>query len=243
MAETLPYFYYKETKSLDEHLYIQKKNTYAGAQRDVTFLSVPGRDGDLIVDNNRFKNVDIYYKVAVLEGVFDVPEIAHRVKSWLSSEPGYFELIDSYDPNYYRLAAYADQIDLEQEMKCWGTATVKFKCKPYKYRLDGRHPITLSAAQMPKTVRNPENFASKPYIKITGSGIISLKINGKAFSFSDVDGYIEVDSETMNAYKGASPQNSKMISEDFPELLPGDNAIDYLGTVSSVEIIPRWRCL
>ncbi len=240
MADTLPYFYYKEVKSLDENLYIQKKNTYAGAQRDVSFISVPGRDGDLIVDNKRFKNVDIFYKVAVLEGIYGVPEIAHRVKSWLCSEPGYFELIDSYNPDYYRLAAYADTFNLEQELKCWGTSTIKFNCKPYRYRLDGKQPIELSAAS---TIQNPEAFASKPYIKINGSGNISLSINGELYAFRDVDGYIEVDSETMNAYKGTTSQNSKMYTSTFPELKKGANSILWIGTVSSVEIIPRWRCL
>lgn len=240
MPDTLPYFYYKEINSLDKQLYIQKKNTYAGAQRDVSFISVPGRDGDLIVDNKRFKNVDIYYKVAALEGIYDIPEIAHRVKGWLCSEPGYFELIDSYNPDYYRLAAYADTFNLEQELKCWGTSTIKFNCKPYRYRLDGKQPIELSAAS---TIQNPEAFASKPYIKINGNGNISLSINGELYAFRDVDGYIEVDSETMNAYKGTTSQNSKMYTSTFPELKKGTNSILWIGTVSSVEIIPRWRCL
>ena len=240
MPETLPYFYYKGINSLDEQLYIQSKNTYAGAARDVSFISVPGRDGDLMVDNKRFKNVDISYKVAALDGIYDIPEIAHRVKSWLSSDLGYYELIDSYNPDYYRLAAYVDAYDLKQELKYYGTSTVKFKCKPFRYRLDGKAPVILSVAG---SMRNPEAFSSKPYIKITGSGNITLTVNTKPYEFKNVDGYIEIDSEMMNAYKGATSQNSKMVTHEFPELSAGDNSVSWTGTVTSVEIIPRWCCL
>ena len=240
MLDKLPYFVYNGVRSLDEQLIIQKKNTYAGAARDLTFTSVPGRSGDLLIDNKRYQNVTIKYTVAALEGIHEIPEIAHRVKGWLSSEVGYLELTDSYDPNYYRLAAYADAYDLEQELPCLGKSTIQFNCKPFKYLFEGKHPIKLTESQ---TIRNPEYFPSKPYIKITGSGDITLTINGKAFVFKNVDGYIEVDSETMNAYKGSTSQNAKMFTPTFPELSKGNNVISWTGTVSGVEIIPRWCCL
>ncbi len=240
MLEKLPYFIFNGRVSLDEHLVIQSKNTYAGAARDLTFQSVPGRSGDLLIDNKRFKNVKVKYKVAALEGLFDIAQIAHRVKSWLSSEVGYLELIDSYDPNYYRLAAFADAYDLTQDLPCYGTSTIQFNCKPFKYLIEGKRPLLLEAAQ---TIRNPEYFPAKPYIKITGSGTITLSINSKTYLFQDVDDYIEIDSESMNAFKGTASRNVNMFTHTFPELEKGDNAISWTGTVSSVEIIPRWCCL
>jgi phage-related protein len=240
MLDKLPFFKYNGVVSLDEQLIIQSKNTYAGAARDLSFTSVPGRSGDLLIDNKRYKNVTVKYTVAALEGIHDIPEIAHRVKGWLSSEIGYLELIDSYDPNYYRLAAYASAYDLEQELPCLGRSTIQFNCKPFRYSIEGKRPILLEASA---TIRNPEYFPAKPYIKITGSGNITLTINSKNYVFKNVDGYIEVDSEIMNAYKGSDPQNDKMYTPTFPELEKGDNAISWTGTVTSVEIVPRWCCL
>ena len=55
-----------------------------------------------------------------------------------------------------------------------------------------------------------------------------------------MDGYIEIDSEIMNAYKGETLQNSKMVTSDFPKLAAGENKINWLGNVTKVEIMPRW---
>ena len=162
------------------------------------------------------------------------------MKGWLSSEVGYMELIDAYDPNYYRLAAYADAYNLEQELPCLGKSTIQFNCKPFKYLIEGRRVITLTAAS---SLHNPEFFSSKPYIKITGSGNITLSVNNNNFVFKNVDEYIEIDSEIMNAYKGTTSQNSKMFTPTFPEFKKGDNSISWTGSVTKVEIIPRWCCL
>ena len=240
MLEKLPYFEFNGTNSLAEQLIIQSKNTFAGAARDLSFTSVPGRSGDLIIDNKRYKNVTIKYKVAALEGVHDIREIAHRVKGWLSSEAGYFELTDSYDPDYFRLAAYADAYNLEQDLPCLGYSTIQFNCKPFKYRLDGKRPVLLGAAAH---LQNPEFFTAKPYIKITGSGNITLSINSNSYVFKNVSEYIEVDSEIMDAFKGSVNENAKMFTPTFPELVRGDNYISWTGTVTSVEIVPRWCCL
>lgn len=239
----LPYFRFKGVMSLDEQLLITAKNTYKGASRDISFTSIPGRSGDLIIDNKRYKNVKIEYSVCAIAGIHDIPEIAHRVKGWLLSEVGYFELYDSYDPNYFRLASYSDEYDLEQELPVIGKSKISFNCKPFRYSIEGQRVITLEA---PETIRNPEYFPALPYIKITGSGDITLSINSSSYVFNGVDGYIEIDSEKMEAYKGSVNENSKMTTNEdtpFPVLVKGDNSISWSGTVNSVEIIPRWCCL
>ena len=54
-----PYFIYKEHSSLEYGLYITEKGSYYGASRDVSFMSVPGRDGDLMTDNGHYNNIVI----------------------------------------------------------------------------------------------------------------------------------------------------------------------------------------
>lgn len=90
------------------------------------------------------------------------------------------------------------------------------------------------------TIYNTEGFTATPYIKITGSGGITLYINNRAHTFKDVNEYIEIDGEIMNAYKGDLLQNSKMVTELFPKLTAGANNISWAGNVTKVEIIPRW---
>lgn len=236
----LPYFRFNGVMSLDEQLIIAGKSVYKGAPRDISFTSVPGRSGDILTDNKRYKNVKIDYSVYTLAGIHDIPEIAHRVKGWLLSEVGYFELFDTYDPNYFRLASYSEEYDLEQELPALGKSKITFNCKPFRYSIEGQRAINFSAEA---TIRNPEFFPSLPYIKITGSGNITLSINNDSFVFKNVSEYIEIDSEKMQAYKGTTNENSKMFTETYPTLYKGDNNISWSGTVTAVEIIPRWCCL
>lgn len=236
--KVFPYLIFRECNSLSYGLLVAEKGSYNGASRDVEFISVPGRDGDLIIDNGRHKNITIPYKLTLLNNTErDFKTLAHQIKAWLTGEPGYFTLWDSYDPEYFRYAAYIDEVDIEQELEAVGNITVNFNCKPFKYALQGQEPVILTAAA---TLYNAEAFPSKPYIKITGSGDITLTINEEAFSFSGVEDYIEIDSEIMDAYKGITLLNNRMSGNGFPIFVPGENNIAFTGAVTEIEIIPRW---
>lgn len=241
LREKLPCFYYNDAASLDMGLLIKEKGSYRGAQRDVTYTSVPGRNGDLIIDNGRWKNINIAYSVALINNTpWSFSELSGMIRKWLLVDQGYKKLWDSYDPGYYRLASFSNEVDLTQELRDVGSANISFNCKPFKYSFTGQEKIALSASG--ENLHNPEACPSKPYIKINGSGTISLSINSATVHLTGVDGYIELDSEIMNAYKGTTPLNNSMTGS-FLELSPGDNEISWTGSVSSIEIIPRWCCL
>lgn len=236
----LPYFIFSSHSSLDFGLVITGKSVFKSAGRDLTFTSVPGRNGDLITDNGRYKNVEIIYKTAILNrSDKDFADLAHEITAWLSLRSGYFKLYDTYDKKYYRMAAYDSDVDIEQELEALGKMTISFNCKPFKYSFEGDDTIILESTC---DLYNAEVYSSKPYIKIYGSDNISLNINDKAYSFTGVEEYIEIDSEIMNAFKGIVPQNNKMTGLDFPEFLPGKNLISWTGNVQKIEVKPRWCC-
>ncbi len=238
--QKLSYLYYKGVNSLDLSLLIKSKGSWIAAERDKTYVSVPGRNGDLIQDNGRYKNVPIPYTMTVLRnGVRSFAELVAKIKNWLSVGTGYGELWDSYDPRYFRYAAIDGYVNITEELlEHIGSFAVNFNCKPYRYSFDGQNIISVPAAGM--TLYNPEVLAAKPYIKIYGNGSISLSVNSSTITIADVDGYVELDSETMNAYKGINLLNNKMTGSAFPELVPGDNTIAFTGTVTGAEIVPRW---
>lgn len=247
---SMHYFIFDGVMSINQRLYIVKKDTYKGAARDLTFTAVPGRSGDLITDNNRYKNVKITYEVVALEAsTKDIPAIARELKDWLLSKVGYFKLSDTYDPEFFRLAAYADEFDLEQELSSLGRAKITFNCKPFKYSIHGQTEHTTTESSL--WLKNPYPFTALPYIRINGSGDISLAVRDdkneyhKQIHLKGVDEYIEIDSETMHAYKGSENENSKVYSMDFPQFLPnGDIGISVMeGDVDSITVIPRWRRL
>ena len=238
-----PHLVYKDRSSLDFGLYIQTKGRYAGAERDVTYTGVPGRSGDLITDNGRYKNLNIPYTMALLNTeARPFGEIARAISGWLLSEVGYFRLWDSYDENYFRLASYKGEVNIEQELETLGSLSLTFSCKPYQYSFQGQIPIPMTA---PGVLYNPEAFPAAPYMKLTGEGDVTLYIGGNSLQIKEIDGFIELDFELPNAYKGMTPQNHKVSGANLSgvRLLPGENSISWAGNVESLEIIPRWCCL
>ena len=237
MSEEINKFKYKGISSADMGFIITQAPHITSPKRDEEFVSVPGRSGDVIVDNGRFENTTVSYDVAMLSDERPLELIARKIKAWLQGETGYFKLTDTYDPNYYRMAAYSGNIDIEDKVRKIGITTLNFNCKPFKYRTDGENGIVLTASA---TIYNPEEWQSLPYIKIVGTGAITLHINNNSFYISSVDEYIEIDSELQSAYKGAVLQNSKINFATFPVLSERANNIYWVGNVSKIIIKPRW---
>lgn len=240
---TLPYFCFNGITSLEKGAIIAKggKNSYNGAERDIEYIEIPGRSGALIIDNGRYLNLDIQYSLILLSDIEDgMALLARGLKEWLLSQVGYYKLWDTYDPCYFRYAAYKGGLDIAQEIPTLGDTTVTFTCKPFRYSLVGDKTITLTAAT---TITNPERFPSLPYIKVYGSGDVVLTVKSQTFGILSVDGAIEIDSEMMNVYNGSVAQNDHWESDQFPSFSPGENVISWTGDVSKIEIIPRWRTL
>lgn len=241
--EKLPFLVFKEHSSLDFGLLVVEKGSFKGAERDITYTSVAGRSGDLITDNGRYKNIKVPYKLSLLNKTErEFCDIAHQIKGWLLAEPGYFKLWDSYDRKYYRLASYSEEVNIEQELRNVGSLSLSFNCKPFKYSFEGQEAVVMTAAG---NLYNAEFYPSKPYIKVVGSGTITLTINSASFLLTGVDEYIELDFEMLNAYKGIVAQNNKVSGADMSTfgLVPGYNSISWVGNVEQLEIVPRWCSL
>lgn len=240
--QRLPYLYYKGINSLDLSLYIKSKGTYNAAERDKRFISVPGRNGDLIQDNGRYANVVIPYDLVLLKkDNRPFNDLVHSVKDWLLADSGYNILWDSYDPRYYRYATLEGGLDIDEELTNLGELSLTFNCKPFRYSFDGQKTIVIT--QSSTQLYNPENLPAAPYIKIYGNGTITLSVNSITNTFTGVSGYIEIDSEIMNAYKGSTALNNIMTGDTFPKLTPGTNNITITGAASRAEIVPRWCTL
>ena len=227
------YFEFNGIKSSNFGLLISDKDIYSAPAPDVSFVSVPGRNGDVLIDNNRFNNVTVSYDVAFR----NVKSRAAAIKLWLC-RAGYFVLTDTYQPTYFRMAAFSSNLKIDELIENVGQAQISFNCKPFMYSLAGRETITLTE---PETVTNPEAFAALPYIKITGGGDITLFIGNRSYSIRSVESYIELDSELMAAYKGSVLCNDKINFTEFPVLPSGESNISWTGAVTQVEITPRWR--
>ena len=225
---------------------IQNKTIYSVPKFDASAISIPGRDGNLLNPSGRFGNVSVSYTCYVpAKSIQDLSDKLTRIKNWLYDKVNqYHDLIDSYDDKFKRRAVFNNKLDISDEARKIGVFTLTFSCLPFRYLLTGLEVINITDTL---TVRNPFNFASKPYIKVYGSGegtlVIQNEAGNKIWHFSDIDEYVEIDSELMNFFKGTELKNSSVSGDGFPELSKGDNVLSFNGRVTRIEIIPRWVCL
>ena len=240
------YFIFNGQSSLELGIRIKSKNIYSSGKRDLTLVSIPGRDGELVNSNKRFVNSTVSYTCFLpAKSIAELNTKIRNVKKWLFVDSDqYHELTDSYDPTFMRYAIFNSKLDIADEANRIGTFTITFSSKPFRYLVSALVSEEISSGD---TLYNPFPFASKPYIKITGSGNITLSISNskgtQVYQFKNVSGYVECDSELMNCYKSTTLKNNDFVADQFPSLEYGNNVISWTGTVSKVEIITRWWCL
>lgn len=230
-------FTYNGVSSETLGLYVGGQQTFGSPQRDVTKVSIPGRNGDLVRDNGRFLNAEIAYNVVAMS---DFKNKAKRVRNWLMSAKGYQRLEDTYQPDHFRLARVSGAVDFETgAYNLHGKTQVVFDCMPQLWLKSGETAQTFSASG---TINNPTAFDAKPLIRVNGSGDCSVTIGNQIITISDVNGHVDIDCETMNCYNGIENCNSKVTlgSQGFPVLPPGNTGVDFAGGTTSVEITPRW---
>lgn len=244
----MTYFTYNGRSSADFGLHIEKKDVFSAPEYDAEFISIPGRSGDIINPNRRFANIKVTYTVFLArKNTTALASVLRDIKGWLYSEPDrYHEITDSYDAEYFRYGVISGSLDIEEQLNKVGSFTVTFNCKPFKYSYEGQQTIAEGNPRL--TVTNPTTFDSRPYIKIYGSGTVRLMImpDGQGTTtwvISDVDEYIEIDSELMNCFKDTVLKNDTVKGAGFPVLKPGVCTINCTGDVTRIEIIPRWCCL
>lgn len=227
-------------------LRIESKNVFSGPEYEVDFLSIPGRDGDLIAGSGRFPNIQVTYSVFIpAKTISELSQKITAVKAWLySGLNSYHTLSDTYNTAFFRHAVFDGKLDIEDELNRIGIFTISFSCKPFRYDAAGTESITLATGE---ALLNPYPFTSKPILRIEGMGKGALTIQSEGsnatWNFTAIDGYIEADSEQMNFYKDAEPKNDTVSGDGFPLLYPGENTVSFSGGITAVTVIPRWCCL
>jgi len=238
-------------------LMISGSGTFDAAERDVEVVSIPGRSGDLIIDNGRYKNIPISYPASIST---DFPGKAEAVRNWLGSRVGYCRLEDDYDPDHFRLARFQGPLRftpgfLNRTAEC----TLTFDCKPQRWLKSGEYPISVTD----KTVLwNLTGYPAAPVIRIEGTDGSICEVILKNDAEAEMDAYLTIpsgnsgniclDCESGRVYvdvNGVAVPVSATYAETshrLPVLRPGYTQFavyEISGSVTKVEIIPRWWTL
>lgn len=236
------YFVYKGIRSCDMGIRIESKNVFSAPEYEVDFLSIPGRDGDLISGSGRFPNVQVTYSVFIpAKTISELSQKITAVKGWLySGLNSYHELTDTYDTEFTRKAVYAGKLDIEDQMNRIGIFTVSFSCQPFRYAMSGQTEVVVETGGI---LTNPYPFVSKPRITLAGKGAGTLTVqsaeSNATWRFTDVNG-LTIDTEQMNCYSGTESKNDTVSGDGFPLLYPGDNIFTFTGDITAVAVLPRW---
>lgn len=216
------------------------------AERDVERFSVSGRNGDLVVDKGRYKNVTISYKCAVVpsDGE-DYREMAIHVAELLRPACEYQRLENTYDPWHFRMARVSSQVSIESIVEQAGKFTVNFDCKPQRFLVSGESKVTYESAG---TIVNPTSETAIPLITVYGTEAGEVSVAGVTVQIKEIQDQITLDCDIQDAYRqvadsGPENCNGKIYAPEFPVLQPGVNGISFTGGITKVEIIPRWWTL
>ena len=223
--------------SLDFNTWISGGGTYGSPVREVKAVSVPGRNGDIFIDNGRYENINIEY-ASFIPKDFDYNMGALR--AFLSSLRGYKRLEDTYHPEEYRLALFSTGIEPKTTtLNRAGSFSLAFNCKPQRFLKSGEIPVTFSddAAIMNETL-----YEAEPVVRAFGTG--TLTIGDVSVHVTTADGYTDIDSRIQEAYKGSTNCNANIVLTDgvFPTIKPGLNEVEFTG-FSSIQITPHWWTL
>ena len=235
------YFIYNDKSSKDFNIKIKSINNLSSPQRSIEKILVPGRNGELILDNGNFENFILTIECYLNCSSEDKNVISKEIKKWLQSDFSYKKLILSDDVEFYYEAYCDTKLDFEYVSRNFESFLISFSCKPYKKEMN-EDIITITEST---NIYN-NYMSSNPLIKVVGDGDITININNQKLILKGLEDEIEVDCELMNAYKKINDNivllNNKMYS-DFPILEAGENNISWSGNVTQIEITPRWVVL
>ena len=230
------YFTFGQYDSRDFGIYISGSGIYNSPKRVYNTYTVPGRNGDLIGKSDRLENVSLTYP-AFSYANFDQNIAALR--SALLSTMGYARLWDSYHPDEFRMGYFTGPLTVKaRDQLDAGEYDLKFDCKPQRFLISGETVKTFTSSS--GTITNPTLFGSRPLIRVTGYG--TLTIGSDVITIAQAYAYVDIDSEIQDCYHGTDNANGQVTLQqnDFPELKPGTNNIVYSGSITKVEITPRW---
>ena len=224
-------------KSTKEYgVYISGSDTFNAPERDTESVVIPGRDGELTIDNGRYKNISVEYPAFIYDQ-FNCNIEGFR--NFLLSQKGYGRLEDTYHPQEFRMAKIKGSFKVDPvDSLIAGQFKISFDCKPQRFLKLGETPIEITAAT---SIKNPTLHSAKPLIRVYGYGQIFIGDYGFTVRQHTQD-YMDIDCEMMDAFCGATNLNQYLTigSNGFPKIDTGVQGITLAGTVTKIIITPRW---
>ena len=190
---------YGGVNSGDYGIYITGEAVFNAPERDVELITIPGRSGQLTIDNGRFENIEVEYPAGMFGA--DISEFREKLSDFrnaVMSLKGYQKLTDTYHPDEFRMAMFIEGFEVAPTgYNRAGEFTLKFNCKPQRYLTSGDEFINYTQA-----TTNPTPFDSSPLLAVKGYGDIGMvgDVSGNQYEINIPNtriGEIELDRRTV----------------------------------------------
>ena len=150
---------------------ISGERTFGAPERDETVISVPGKNGDVILDNGRWKNRTVVYECSITE---DFELNFNSFRSAIMASPGYHRLEDTYHPDEFYEARLSGAIEPDMNILLnVGSFTLTFDRKPQRFLKSGEHEVEGAS---PIDMFNPTLYASRPLIRVNCGSTDNIKL-------------------------------------------------------------------
>ena len=161
------YFVFGDVDSRDYDIEVFFKDIDHTPKRVYEIIEVPGRNGAIYIDQNRYEDVPVAYDCVALDDAD-----RKSFTSALASQTGYRRLQDNFNSTEFYNAVFDGDIDphvtAERDQS---TFTVYFTRSPQRYLTDGETAVSVDDGD---TLTNPTLFEAHPLLEVEGYGQIVL---------------------------------------------------------------------
>lgn len=219
-----------------DNVYIDRSLQYNKPAKNVETISVPGRNGDLILDEGTFKNVTISYPAYIREN-FEI--VWQGLINKLATLKGYHKIQCSDDLTHFRMGrVIIPQTPSVFKVNTGASFSLAFDCKPQRFLTSGQNQYSRTASG---SINNPTNYTSQPLLRVYGTGSFTLAGNRVTISYNP--DYIDIDCEAMECIGSDGTSMNRFVSfsqVDYPVLNPGSNSLTIGTGITKIEYTPRW---
>ena len=179
----LNYFVFNGKSSRDFGIYIEKSPDSVHAERRGESFSVAGRNGSEVNEDSTFENYNQTYEVGwKKEFERDAYQVSNDIASWLLGSSGYCRFEDTYEPEFFRMARFANPMSVNTLLnRRYGKTKLIFDFQPQRFLKNGEKAVTaFENVNLANTItagfhiNNPFAMAANPIIRLTGRGDIRL---------------------------------------------------------------------
>lgn len=215
-------------------VYQSGNKTFASAEKDLEYIEIPGKSGDLVIDRNRFRNITREYDCFIVST--DEADFRTKIRNladFLGSLRTYVRIEDTYHPDEY-VMGIPEAVDPEVLENLRGANfTLAFNCKPQRFIKTT--PVSLSATGNTNLI-NPSRQIAKPLVTMTGAGVLTFG-NQSITTVGSGNHTIDCELMTMSGPNGEN-QNGNVVFNVDQIVLPAGTT--HVTSTVAATIDPRW---